>query len=309
MNDQDSRIRLVVITGPTAVGKTGIAIDLASRFGGEIISADSMQVYRYMNIGTAKPDPDARRRAPHHLIDVVDPDEEFNAALFMKEAGKIIRDLDRKGKNIFVVGGTGLYIRALLGGLFEGPGSDRERRAAWMRIAESFGREYLFELLREQDYEASRKIHPHDTARVIRALEIVASTGESIITKQREHDFGNRSYDSFSVGLRIDREELYGRIDRRVDEMIRDGLVSEVEALLDRGYEESVKPLQSMCYRHVVAYLKGRIDLDESVRLIKRDTRHYAKRQLTWFKKDESIRWADPGQRDEIAGEIETFLH
>lgn len=300
--------RLIIICGPTGVGKTEMAIRFATTYGGEIISADSMQVYRYMNIGTAKPAVEERLSVKHHLIDVVNPDEEFNASLFVKDAGKIIDKLDKNGENIFVAGGTGLYIKALLGGLFKGPGADSNLRNSYKGDLKKFGSGYLYEKLESRDRIAAGRIHPNDAVRIIRALEVFESTGESIAQKHEEHRFGCRAYDYIKIGLILDRKTLYERIDRRTEKMISDGLIEEVEDLLKRGFGESLKPMQSMCYKHITNYIKGRHDLFEAIRLIKRDTRHYAKRQLTWFSKENDIKWHYPQDCGDIKDEIERFL-
>lgn len=308
MNSGKSPIRIIVVVGPTCVGKTELAIKLAEKYNGEIVSADSMQVYRYMDIGTAKPSAEEKKCVRHHLIDVVDPDEAFNAAIYMKEAAKIIEDLEKGGKTIFVVGGTGLYIKALLGGLFRGPGSDNILRALYRADQTKHGTAYIYGLLKERDQKSAEKIHPNDAARIIRALEFFDSTGESIIKKQEEHNFSDRRYDCIKIGLNIDRKLLYDKIDSRADGMISDGLVEEVERLMKMGYDESIKPMQAMHYRYITDYIKGRKDKAEAIRLLKRDTRRYAKRQLTWFRRDDDIKWFIPQNSDLVKCEIDTFL-
>ncbi|MGE5798869.1 MAG: tRNA (adenosine(37)-N6)-dimethylallyltransferase MiaA, partial [Syntrophaceae bacterium] len=211
--------KIVIILGPTAVGKTDIALDLAAGFGGEIISADSMQVYRHLDIGTSKPTREERARVPHHLIDIVDPDEEFSAALFSRQAEGIIGDLHGR-KPIFVAGGTGLYIRALTGGIIEGPGPDEERRKLYRERLESQDRQALYARLKELDPEAAGRIHPHDGVRIIRALEIAELAGEPISEKHRRHGFRQVRYECLKVGLYRDREELYRRIDSRAAQMV-----------------------------------------------------------------------------------------
>jgi tRNA dimethylallyltransferase len=309
MNERgENRPSLVIIVGPTGVGKTRLALKLAEVCKGEIISADSMQVYRYMDIGTAKPTAEERKRIQHHLIDVVDPDEEFNASLFVKSSERIIEKLHHERKRIFVVGGTGLYVRALVGGLFDGPGADHELRDFYHDICDRYGKVYLHELLKTRDSLATERIHVNDTMRIIRALEVLESTGKSIITMQGEHAFKDRIYDYKIVGLKRERDFLYERIERRVEQMMAEGLVDEVEKLIRMGYGESLKPMQSMCYRHIVDYIKGRCDKDEAIRLIKRDTRHYARRQLTWFKKDKDVIWFDPEDSSAVSNEVNNFF-
>jgi len=306
MNHSNPRPRLVILLGPTCVGKTEAAIKLAGEYGGEIISADSMQVYRHMDIGTAKPTPEEQSLAVHHLIDLINPDEEFDAAMFGKRAGEEIDRLSNEGKNIFVVGGTGLYIKSLTGGLFGGPGADSNLRNSYREEMRRYGREYLFEKLKKRDEAAAKRIHPNDVFRIIRALEVLELSGESIIAKQNEHNFGSAAYDYIKIGFIADRDRLYKRINERVERMIRDGLAGEVRGLMEMGYGET-KPMRSFGYRHTVNCIKGMYDIGEAVRLIKRDTRHYAKRQITWFKTDSEIEWFDHSGIDAVKIKIESF--
>ena len=299
---------LIVIMGPTGVGKTDLAIRLAERYDGEIISADSMQVYRHMDIGTAKPSPEEKLRVPHHLIDIVNPDEEFNAAMFVKEADDLIRILHKRNKRVFVVGGTGLYLDALLGGLLRAPGADGELRDSYRKDAAQYGKAYLYERLKSMDATAAGRIHPNDLVRTIRALEVMEHTGESIINIQGEHRFGNSIYDYVKIGLNIDRSLLYDRINDRVEKMVANGLVEEVERLMDMGYDESVRPMQSMTYRNVISCIRGKQSREDMLRLIKRDTRHYARRQLTWFKRDTTIKWFAPQDENMISRAAKEFV-
>jgi len=303
------RPKLIVILGPTAVGKSALALELAQAYDGEIISADSMQVYRQMDIGTAKPSREDRARIPHHLIDVVDPDEPFNAALFVEQAVQVIDRLHRLGKPVFVVGGTGLYIRALLGGLLGSPGPDEVLRAQWKTVRDEKGVHHLHEQLRRLDPRAAGRIHPHDAVRIVRALEVLALTGESIVGKQAEHRFAERRFRSLKIGLRLEREPLFARIEARVDAMLAAGLVDEVAGLVARGYDASLKPMQSLGYRHIGGYLRGEGDLADAIRRLKRDTRHYAKRQQTWFATDPEIRWFSPGDTAGVEARLRPFLN
>ncbi len=302
------RPRLIVIAGPTGAGKTGLAVRLARAHGGEIISADSMQVYRHMDIGTAKPTLAERRRIRHHLIDVVDPDEPFSAARFVRHARIIIRDLHLSKKPVFVVGGTGLYIRALLGGLFDGPDANEDLRAFYRAEQARHGKAYLHEKLKRVDAKAAARIQPNDTVRIIRALEVLEASGQSITEKQAAHRFEDRPYEAMRIGLAPGRDELYAGIDRRADRMIEEGLVEEVQDLLDRGYGEALKPMQSLGYRHMVRHLGGDFDLSEALRLLKRDTRRYAKRQMTWFGTDRDMTWFHPGDGDALDEKTHAFL-
>ena len=308
MTNPEYKPRLIAILGPTGVGKTEAAIRLASEWGGEIISADSMQVYRMMDIGTAKPSVEERTRVRHHLINVVDPDESFNAAMFNRIAGEIIETLHSEKKPIFVAGGTGLYVKTLLGGLFCGPGADESLRDFYRQELECHGKAYLYGKLKEKDEEAAARIDANDTVRVIRALEVLELSGESIATKQKKHGFGDISYECLKIGLLTDRDHLYDRIDQRTDKMIREGLIEEVEKLLESGYHENLKPMRSLGYKHMVSFIKGTHRLEEAIGMMKRDTKHYAKRQMTWFGSDREIEWISPYDAGVAMQRIKSFL-
>jgi len=284
--------KIVVIVGPTASGKSARALELAGYFGAEIINADSMQVYRYMDIGTAKPSVEERRVVRHYLIDILYPDEEFSAALFREEAQRTIADVEARGRKAMVVGGTGLYIKALTSGLIKGGEVDPVIRSRLQSEAQSGGREQLYERLQEVDPPTSARLHPHDTYRIIRALEVYERTGQPISTLRGRHRFKEGPYRVLKIGLQMERDELYRRIDARGDEMIKQGLKEEVERILEMGYTPSLKAMQSLGYKQMAAHLGGEYDLAEATRLIKRDTKRYAKRQITWFKADQEIRWA-----------------
>jgi tRNA dimethylallyltransferase len=299
--------KIVIILGPTAVGKTDLALDVASVFDGEIISADSMQVYRHLDIGTSKPTREERARVPHHLIDIVDPDEEFSAALFNRKAEGIIGDLQGR-KNIFVAGGTGLYIRALTGGIIEGPCPDGVRRKLYRERLDSQDRQALYARLKELDPEAAGRIHPRDGVRIIRALEIAELAGEPISEIQRRHGFRQVRYECLKVGLYRDREELYRRIDSRAGQMVEAGLVRETEKIIHLGYDEKIKPLQSLGYKYIIQYIKAKMTLDDAVRSMQRDTRHYARRQMTWFRGESDIEWFHPDEAVQIRARIDRFL-
>jgi tRNA dimethylallyltransferase len=300
--------RIVIILGPTAVGKTELALEIASSLGGEIISADSMQVYRHLDIGTSKPSRRERERVPHHLIDIVDPDGEFNAALFRGLADGIIGRLQGE-KTVFVVGGTGLYVRALTGGLIEGPGPDGEMRKSYRAGLEREDPAALYERLRELDPRAADRIHPHDTVRIVRALEIAELTGEPISEKQGQHGFREARYDCLKIGLYRDREELYRRIDDRAEQMVDAGLVDETAKILKMGYSEKLKPLQSLGYRYFIQYINDEMTLEEALRSMQRDTRHYARRQMTWFRGDGDILWFHPDEAASLNKRIDSFFN
>jgi tRNA dimethylallyltransferase len=301
--------RLIIIVGPTGVGKSEVAIEVASRLDGEIINADSQQVYRHMNVGTGKPLLEQRQKVRHHLFDVVNPDEEFNAALFREKALRCAEEIWSKDKKVILCGGTGLYIRALTHGLFVGPARHPEIRKRLIKEAEKKGTSDLYERLKQADPAVTSWIHPNDRQRIIRALEVFEATGKKMSEWQREHGFKESPFETLKIGLNRDRAELYDLIDRRCDKMIADGLVKEVKGLLDKGYSLDLKALQSVGYRHVGLFLGGSLSLEDAVHLIKRDTRHLAKRQLTWFRSDKEIRWFHPEKgRGEILGAARGFF-
>ena len=285
--------KLLVVLGPTAVGKSAVGIDIAKRLGGEIINADSLQVYKYFNIGTAKPTREELSEATHHLIDIVDPAEDFNAGIFRTRANSIISTLHSEGENIILVGGTYLYVKVLLSGLIEGLPASPEIRENIKKLRSTFGLPYVYERLRSLDPEAASKIHPNDYVRTERALEVNYLTGQKMSELQSEHSFQDQHYDYLKIGIHLDREALRDRIDQRVDLMINKGLVSEVEQLRARGYESELKPMQSIGYKEINQYLDGDISLEEAVELIKRDTKRFAKRQMTWLRKDNEIKWLE----------------
>jgi tRNA dimethylallyltransferase len=309
VNPQSSPPKIIVICGPTGIGKTAAGIAACRVFKGQIISADSMQVYRHMDIGTAKPTAAEQRRVRHHLIDVVDPDQPFDAARFSKMARTAADQLLADGCLPFVVGGTGLYIKSMLHGLFKAQSPSEDVRRSIRDEAERLGPAVLHKRLEKLDPSTARRLHPNDTYRIVRALETIRSSGKRISQFQKAHRFGETTYSALKIGLEIDRVRLYRRIDDRVDKMIAAGLLEEVESLLTRGYGEDLKAMQSIGYRHMVDYLKGRLTWDESVRTLKRDTRRFAKRQFTWFKADPQIRWTSPGDVPALYPQIKKFLN
>jgi tRNA dimethylallyltransferase len=303
------RPRVVILLGPTGVGKSKLAIELAEEFGGEIISADSMQVYRYMDIGTAKPAQEERKRVRHHLIDLVTPDQPFHAALYRTLGRKTIDQLYQDGKFICVVGGTGLYIKTLTQGLFTSPQIDPGVRERLKQEAQEKGGDVFYQRLKRVDPKTASKLHPRDLFRTIRALEVFDSTGIPISFYRKQHRFGERSYLTLKIGLEMNRLALYHRTDQRVDQMIERGLLQEVRGLMEMGYGAELKPMQSLGYKQMVQFLMKKIDWIEAVREMKRDTRHYAKRQLTWFKADPEVHWRDVStDRKKIFMEIKSFL-
>jgi len=283
--------KILVICGPTASGKSDLALRLARELDAEIVNADSMQVYRGLDIGTAKPGPEQQAEIPHHLVDIVDPDELFSAADYAVKADAAIREITGRGKRVVVVGGTGLYIRALLKGLVDSPGNTGEIRSVLREEADRIGNVAMLEKLRLVDPELAASLHPNNLVRIIRALEVQQLTGIPLSRYQKEHAFSEKRYDTLQIGITVARPVLYERIERRVEQMLADGLMTEVEALLSAGFGDELKSMRSIGYKESVAHLLGKLSLEEAVTLIKRDTRHYAKRQLTWFKADPDILW------------------
>ncbi|MBI2914458.1 MAG: tRNA (adenosine(37)-N6)-dimethylallyltransferase MiaA [Firmicutes bacterium] len=290
-----SKTPVVALVGPTASGKSAIAVVLAKRLSAEIVSADSMQVYRYMDIGTAKPSEEERGGVPHHLIDVALPGERFSAAMYRRLADTAVSSISRRGRLPMLVGGTGLYVRSVLDDyIFDDEGTaDPDLRQELEELGRHEGGEALHAKLRKVDPAAASRIHPNDLRRVIRALEVFMSTGTPISKLQGKAPGTRPRYKSIMVGLTRSRPKLYEAIDSRVDEMMRRGLVDEVRSLQEAGYGEGLTSAQALGYKEIVLYLKGLSCLDEAVRLIKRDTRRYAKRQLTWFRRDRRITWFD----------------
>jgi tRNA dimethylallyltransferase len=308
MNPAAAKPKLVVICGPTGIGKTAAAIKLAERFKAEIISADSMQIYRYMDIGTAKPTAEEQARVRHHLIDLVDPDEHFDAAQYARLAREKVFKLQADGILPFVVGGTGLYIKSLLHGIFQARSVDPSIRKRLKVEAAEHGSRFLYDRLKKYDPDTAARLHPNDTYRIVRALETFEASGKTISKYHREHRFSDEPFVVLKIGMNIDRAALYDCINRRVDAMIGAGFVDEVKKLLAMGYGAELKSLQSIGYRHMVDYIQGRLTRDETIRTLKRDTRRFAKRQLTWFGADNAIIWKKPDQVQPIKRTIEAFL-
>lgn len=300
---------IVIVAGPTASGKTELALRLAEQSNAEIVNADSMQVYRGLDIGTAKPSPEELGRVPHHLIDIAEPDCNFSASDFRLAAEEAIRDITGRGKNVIVVGGTGLYIRALLQGLVDSPRGKVEIRQSLAEQSQREGKEAMLARLMQVDPVTALRLHPNDQVRIIRALEVYYETGRPISAFRDDHGFGGDYYRSLKIGIHVDRAELYERIDRRVDTMMELGLLQEVEKLLHAGYRPDLKSMRSIGYRQVCSLLGGEYTYDEAVSLIKRDTRRYAKRQLTWFRTDPEIKWVEyPGNFDSICTNVIEFF-
>jgi tRNA dimethylallyltransferase len=286
----------VTVCGPTGVGKTAFAIELAKRFGGEIVGADSMQIYRQMDIGTAKPTDEEKAAVRHHMVDMIDPDEPFDAAIYGHRAHQVVQQLLSERIPAFIVGGTGLYIKALVYGLFKDQTSDRQVRRRLQTRLEKEGAAALHGSLKDKDPNAAARIHPNDAYRILRALEVIETAGRSISDFHDAHRFRKARYQTLDIGLVLPRDELYARIDQRVDAMIASGLLEEVRGLLALGYKPGLKSMQSLGYRHMIGYLQGSLTWEEALRTLKRDHRRYAKRQLTWFRAIAGIHWLPPDQ-------------
>jgi tRNA dimethylallyltransferase len=299
-------IPLLAIVGPTATGKTETGVTVAEAINGEIISADSMLVYRHMDIGTAKPSPGEKRGIPHHMIDIIDPEENFTVAIYAHMVHKLIPAIWKNGKIPILVGGTGLYIRSVVDGFnFAVTGPDLKYRKSLEEYIILKGSDGLHDLLAACDPVTAARLHPNDTKRIIRALEVFHQTGKSI--SALSNSTTSTHFNLLMFGLTMNREKLYGVINNRVDQMIDRGLVAEVKNLLARGYDEGMNSMQGLGYKEILLYLKGEITLSEAVDTLKRSTRRFAKRQLTWFNRDKRIRWlnVDNYQNNrEIAEEI-----
>ena len=301
--------QLVIITGPTATGKTTLAIELATRYEAEIVSADSRQVYRYLDIGTAKPTPAQQAKVPHHLLDVVSPDEQFDGARFRTLALAAIQDIVRWGKRVFVVGGTGLYLRALTHGLFPGPPADQALRTRLHEQEKNEGRGFLHRWLRSVDQEAAARLHRNDTVRLIRALEVFLLTGAPLSHWQHEHGFRERPFSTLTIGLVLERETLHRQIEERCQQMARDGLLEEVRRAWNMGYGPNLPALQTIGYAQMGAVLQGRVRYEEAITQIATETKRLAKRQLTWLRPDPDVRWFTPTQRQDITAAVDAFLN
>lgn len=285
---------LVVLTGPTAAGKTKLSIELARAINGEIISADSMQVYRHMDIGSAKIRPEEMEGIPHYLVDILEPTQDFNVVLFQKYAKDAMAQIYAKGKIPILVGGTGFYIQSVLYDIdFTQNDEDTQLREELEQIAEQKGAEYLHQMLRECDPKSAEMIHANNVKRVIRAIEFYRQTGQRISEHNEQEREKTSAYDSRYFVLTDERGKLYANIDKRVDQMLEDGLVEEVRKLMEMGCKRESTAMQGLGYKELIAYLLGENTLDEAVYLIKRDTRHFAKRQLTWFRRERDVIWIE----------------
>jgi tRNA dimethylallyltransferase len=292
--------KIIIICGPTATGKTAVGIWLAKQFNGEIVSADSQQVWRGFDVGTAKANLTERSEVRHHLIDVCEPTQHFDSEFFLKLADAAIADIVSRGKTPFVVGGTGMYLKMLERGICDAPPGDDQFRGALEKELDAGNIWELHERLRMLDPDAAKDIHPNDRTRIVRALEIQHLTGVPASEFRRRHDFSEKRYDALKIGLELDRKELYERINDRVDTMMGDGLLNEVRELLEK-YGPNCQPFRAVGYREFVAYLKGEMRYEEALEETKKQSRRFAKRQMTWFRADPEIEWFAPADRHEIS--------
>ncbi|MBP1925327.1 tRNA dimethylallyltransferase [Sedimentibacter acidaminivorans] len=304
--------KIIVIVGPTAVGKTYVSVELAKKFNTEILSADSMQIYKEMDIGTAKVTEDEKQGVKHHMIDIINPDETFSVSDFKSMSENIIDNILLENKIPIIVGGSGLYVNSLIYDLdFGNAKSDAKIRDYYNSLYNEHGEDYLYEMLKKVDPESAEKIHKNNVKRVMRALEVYKITGEKfseLNTDIRKH---SKKYDCILVGLNMDRKILYDRINRRVEKMISDGLVDEVRTLMNKGYDKNLVSMQGIGYKEIIEYIDGKINLEDAVNILKRNTRRFAKRQFTWFLKDSNVKWFEistPKEIDLVIEDIYNFI-
>ena len=283
---------IICVVGPTASGKTKLAVELAKAYNGEVLSCDSMQLYKRMDIGTAKPTAEEMQGIPHHMIDILEPDEAFSVGRYVELADPILRDILARGKTCVICGGTGLYVDSLIAGRTFAPFPQTGRREELEALAAEQGIGAVIAMLREFDPESAQRLHPSDQRRIIRAAEVFLETGKTITQHNLETQAIPPKYDPLWIGLDFtERAELYARIDRRVEIMVRDGLIPEIEALLAEGVPANATSLQAIGYKEPMSALRGEITMDEAIALIRQESRRYAKRQLTWFRKNKQIHW------------------
>ena len=298
---------ILVICGPTGIGKTALSLEIAARLPSEIVSADSRQIYRFMDIGTAKPTREERRRAPHHFIDIRDPDQDYSAGEYSREARQVIEKIFQRGKLPIVTGGSGLYIRALLEGFFNLDAKDAQLRETLRQRLDSEGAEKLFAEFAEIDPELAAKTHPNNTKRMLRALEVFYLTGTPISQIQKAQK-DPAPFRWLKIGLTMERKQLYARINRRVEKMFDSGLVDEVRRLLEKGYSPTLNALNSVGYKEVISYLNGAADLFSCKEMIKQNSRRYAKRQLTWFRGEKDVEWIELADANALPGVADAVL-
>lgn len=300
-------INPIVIVGPTCSGKTDFAISLAEKIPAEIISADSRQIYKHLTIGTAKPTQNELQKTKHHFIDFLEPDINYNVSKFEKDALSIIEELQQNNQTPIIVGGSGLYIRAIVDGIFDTVDTDEEYRKELMVHREEYGNEFLLEKLKNVDPESAEKLIPQNWKRIIRALEVYKITGKPIWKLQQEYK-REVNIEFLQYGLNWERETLYDNINLRVEKMIDEGLVEEVKLILEMGFDKKANALNTVGYKEIIEYLDEKTSLERAIELIKRNTRHYAKRQLTWFRKDERVKWIDIKSKNDITKITQSIL-
>ncbi len=300
--------RLVAIVGPTASGKSALAVKAARTMGGEIVNCDSMQMYRGLSIGTAKPSPAERLAVRHHLFDILDPDEFYSAGRYMEDARRICREIAQRNQIPIAVGGTGLYLRALLEGVFEGPSAHPELRGRLRRSEERFGKGHLHRLLNRIDPESAKTIQPADRIRLIRAIEVCLISGAPF-SRVKEKRTPLAGFEVLKVGIDLPRQELYQRINRRVEAMFESGFAEEVRSLLQSGFGPESKGFEALGYRPVASYLRGEMSRQEALQQTQQDSRRYAKRQMTWFRREKDVHWlSHPGENERAFQQFVTSL-
>lgn len=301
--------KIIVIVGPTAVGKTYVSVELAKKLNTEVISADSMQIYKGMDIGTAKVREEETHDIPHHMIDIVNPDDDFSVSDFKRGAEEIIDGLLSENKVPVIVGGSGLYVNSLIYDLDFGKAkSDEKIRQHYTEYYKDHGEDALYEILLEVDPESADKIHKNNVKRVIRALEVYDITGQKFSELNTDIRKASDKYDCILIGLSMERKTLYERINQRVDEMLSDGLMDEVKELIENGYSKNLVSMRGIGYKEIVDYLESITDYEEAVNILKRNTRRFAKRQYTWFLKDENVKWFSMDNLEEINITVENIL-
>ena len=306
--------RIIILGGPTGIGKTALAMKLTETFNGEILGADSLQIYQKLAIGTAKPTPEMMAQVPHHLVDFLDPTEPFDASRFKALADRAIADIISRDKIPVVVGGTGLYIRVLLRGIFPAPEVDKKLRETLNKEVKELGSKVLYARLEKVDPLWAKKINPNDKHRVLRGLEVFEQTGVPLSEHQKKHSFAKPHYDPFMICLTMDRKLLYQRIEARTEQMVREGFYEEYQSLMEEGYDPQLKPLLSLGYLQMGQYHRGEISLNKAIEDIKRQTKRYSKRQFTWFKKEPEVSWVTKNENgvvdiESLIGNITQFLN
>lgn len=302
--------KIIVLVGPTAVGKTYVSVELAKKLNTEILSADSMQIYKEMDIGTAKVTEAEKKGVIHHMIDIINPDETFSVSDFKCMAENIIDNIIEKSKNPIIVGGSGLYVNSLIYDLdFGNAKSDSKIRDYYTSLYNEHGEDFIYEMLKKVDPESSEKIHKNNVKRVIRALEVYEITGEKFSELNTDIRKYSEKYNCILVGLNMDRKILYDRINRRVDKMISDGLIEEVKGLINNGYNKNLVSMQGIGYKEIIDYLEGKTSFEDAVNILKRNTRRFAKRQFTWFLRDSNVKWFDISTPDEIDSVVENIYN